>query len=1029
MPNWTKEQETAIYESGSNIIVSAGAGSGKTAVLTTRVIEKLKQGIHINELLILTFTNNAAAEMKERILKEIRKYDNLKEEQDLIESSYITTFDAYSLSLVKKYHYLLGIDKDVKIISDKIIKQKKEEILDNIFNKYYQENNTDFINLITKYGIKNDSPIREKILYLNEKLELLVDTKNYLENYIDTYYSNKNIEKLFNKYLNLINTRINFIRNSLDNLSFYCENNYFSKISEVLNPILNATNYEEIKNNANPTLPRIPNGSDEKLKYYKKQISDELKNIKELTTYSEQELKNDLLNTKNDATIIINILKELNETLESEKLINNMFSFNDISKFAIRLVNEFDDVRNTLKNTFKEIMIDEYQDTSDIQEAFISKISNNNVYMVGDIKQSIYRFRNANPNIFKIKYDKYKNNIGGRKIDLNKNFRSREEVLTSINDIFNHIMDDSLGNANYNLEHRLIFGNKTFETLGKTSHSNDLEIYNYEKDETHTKEEIEAFIIGNDIKKKVSEHYQVFDGESLRDITYKDFCILMDRTTYFNIYKKVFDYLNIPLNIYKDENILETDETLLINNILGLIVNIKTNTYDTNKFYYTSIARSYLYNLHDKEIYDVIKNNKLKETDIYLKCKEIAKDIENISNRMIIEKIITEFNFYDRMNYTSNILNRTIILNNLLNTADELNQIGMDYLKMKDYFSYLIDNKNDLKIPAIISDSDMVTITNIHKSKGLEYKICYYSGLYKEFNMMDLKAKILYDNDYGIILPIYDEGFKNTFINTLNKEKNVVDEISEKLRLFYVALTRAKEKMIMVAPLSNNKIYTTDKFGVVDYLDRIKYRSFKDTLDSCYDYIEKYIKNVDVPSIDKSYKYGNDFNLDIEKGTKINVLKKEFDKTLKEEKHFSKKINNLVSSEEVKNMEYGTRMHYILENIDFNNPDYSNINDYEKDLVENLLNNKIFFDLKNSKIYKEYEFIYEDGNDSKTGIIDLMIEHNSYIDIVDYKLKNTNDDAYIKQLNGYKKYIENKTNKKVNIYLYSLIEKTLVQLS
>ena len=122
-------------------------------------------------------------------------------------------------------------------------------------------------------------------------------------------------------------------------------------------------------------------------------------------------------------------------------------------------------------------------------------------------------------------------------------------------------------------------------------------------------------------------------------------------------------------------------------------------------------------------------------------------------------------------------------------------------------------------------------------------------------------------------------------------------------------------------------------------------------------------------------------------------------------------------------------MHYILENIDFNNPDYSNINDYEKDLVENLLNNKIFFDLKNSKIYKEYEFIYEDGNDSKTGIIDLMIEHNSYIDIVDYKLKNTNDDAYIKQLNGYKKYIENKTNKKVNIYLYSLIEKTLVQLS
>ena len=1029
MPNWTKEQEQAISKKGKNIIVSAGAGSGKTAVLTARVIEKLKQNIHINELLILTFTNNAAFEMKERILKEIEKNNDLSYEKELIESAYITTFDGFFLSLVKKYHYYLGIDSNIKIISDKIIKQKKEEIIDEIFNYYYQKEDNDFINLVSKYGVKNDKSVKEVIFNLSEKLDLLVDTNKFLDNYIDSYYSKENVNKLFNEYLDMIKKRISFIDNSLHNLSFYCDSSYHEKIKDVLNPLLNSNTYIDIKNNSNPTLPRVPNNSSEELKYYKKQINDELKNIKDFCIFSEEELKNDLLNTKNDASIIIGILKKLNDKITLVKLNNNMFSFNDISKFAIKLVKDFDEVRNTLKSSFKEIMVDEYQDTSDIQEEFIKNISNNNVYMVGDIKQSIYRFRNANPNIFKIKYDKYKNNDDGIKIDLNKNFRSRENVLNSINDIFNHIMDMKIGNANYQKEHKLIFGNLSFETIGKTNFNHDLEIYNYPKDDKNSKEEIEAFLIGNDIKNKIEEKYQILDNGNLRDVTYKDFCILMDRTTYFNVYKKVFDYLNIPLNIYKDENIIETDETFLINNILNLIINIKTNKYDTNKFYYTSIARSYLYNIDDKKIYDVVINNKIKDSDIYIKCKEIAKNIDVLSNYEIIEKIIDKFNFYERMNYTKDIKNRTIILNNMLEQTKELDTIGYDYYKMKDYFSYLIDNKNDLKISAIISNDDMVTITNIHKSKGLEYKICYYSGLYKEFNMQELKSRIIYDNNYGIILPSYDEGFKNTFVNILNKEKNITEEISEKLRLFYVALTRCKEKMIIICPLSNDKIYTTDSYGVIDYLDRIKYKSFKDVLNSVYDYIEKYIKQVEIPIIDENYKdnYNLNFN-DINLGNKIIIQEKTFDKSLKEEKHYSKNINKILSSEEVKNMNFGTEMHYILENINFKNPDFSNLDEFKISIIKNLLQNDIFKDIENSKIYKEYEFTYNDDKETKNGIIDLMIEHEKFIDIIDYKLKNISDDAYIKQLNGYKEYIKDKTKKDVNIYLYSLLEKTLVKL-
>ena len=162
-------------------------------------------------------------------------------------------------------------------------------------------------------------------------------------------------------------------------------------------------------------------------------------------------------------------------------------------------------------------------------------------------------------------------------------------------------MDMKLGNARYKEEHRLIFGNNSFIENGKTSNNNNLEIYNYKKDDNYSLEEIESFIIANDIKDKVNNHYKVFDNNKLRDITYKDFCILMDRTSTFDTYKKVFDYLNIPLNVYKDNDITSFDEVILINNILSFILDIKRKNYEKIKFYYTSIARSYLYNLEDKK--------------------------------------------------------------------------------------------------------------------------------------------------------------------------------------------------------------------------------------------------------------------------------------------------------------------------------------------------------------------------------------------------------------------------------------------
>lgn len=1030
--NWTTEQNKAITTSGTNVIVSAGAGSGKTAVLTERVIRKLLNGTHINELLLLTFTNNAAAEMKTRIKKEILKYPEIIEESKIVDNADITTFDSFVLALVKKYHYYLNLSSDLSITDSSIINKKKKDYINEIFEELYEKSESNFLELVLNFGTKNDKLLKKTILELDSKIDLLTNKEEYLKNYVENYYDINNTEFLFNELEQNIFKKIDTIKSLLSNLSYEVNEDYYEKIYNTLLPLFNAKNYEELRTilNTMPSLPRI-SGSTEIGKYYKDKISKIIKTLKNDFLYSKSALINNFINTKKYATIIIQIISELTKRINIFKNKNNAYEFNDISKMAIKLIKEYDDVKNYLKYHYKEIMIDEYQDTSDVQEEFVNLISNNNVYMVGDIKQSIYRFRNANPNIFKIKYDKYKNNDNGIKIDLNENFRSRCEVLDSINQIFNHIMDINIGNANYSKEHQLIYGNKSFIQEGNNNYNNYLEIYNYnQEDTTNTEEEIEAFIIANDIKEKIKNKYLVFD-KVLRPCTYKDFCILMDRTTSFDTYKKIFDYLLIPLNIYKDDNILINEEVLIINNIIALILNIKNGILDNQtNFYFASIARSYLYKLPDQEIYDNITNHQVTTTEIYQICKDISYKIDYLSNKDILNIIIDKFNFYDKMITIGNTLHRTIILNNLLDKFNELNKVGINIYGINDYLNSLINDNESIKIPGIINDSDSVTITNIHKSKGLEYKICYYSGLHKNFNTMDAKKRVIWDNNLGLIIPNYDAGFIPTFVNTLYKEKYNIDEISEKLRLFYVALTRAKEKMIIVTSLKEDNLEIFDENELVDYLTRSSYKSFRDILNSCYKYIEKFIVNKSLPKINPNYKFQKEISISkIEKGSSLTVNELDYNADIINETHYSKSNSAIYSKEEISNLNLGTKMHYILETLDFNNPNLTIYNNIELEIINGLLESHLLSNINNANIYKEYEFIYEKDNTTKHGIIDLMLEYNDHIDIIDYKLKNTTDSAYLKQLNGYKEYIEYKTNKKVNIYLYSLIDKEIKDLN
>ncbi len=1012
---WTKEQEKAINESGLNIIVSAGAGSGKTAVLSERVIKKLEQGININELLILTFTKAAAGEMKERIRKKISKLPHLKEQLDKIDSSYITTFDSYALSLVKKYHYLLNVSKNISIAPEGVINIKKNKFLEDIFNKYYALEDKEFLNFIDTFCVKDDKEIFNYILELSSKTDMIMDKEEYLKNYMDNKFNPDNIKSDINKYIDLIKNKIDNIKYLLQDIRNYVSSDYYEKLEKCLTYLFNSNTYDEISNCLNVRLPSLREESEE-AKKIKEEISSTIKEIKSLCTYeSYDEIYNSILSTSSTVKIIIKLLLELDEMINTYKNEYDVYEFNDIEMMAINLLRTNHDIKEEVKDGFKEILLDEYQDTNDIQEEFISLISNNNVYMVGDIKQSIYRFRNANPYIFKNKYDNYSQNNGGLKIDLNKNFRSRKEVIENINTIFNLVMDDEVGGADYISSHQMVFGNTSYINEGSTKENYNLDIYNYlyDKDEEYSKDEIEAFIIAKDIKDKINNKFKVFDKDDkiVRDIKYSDIVILLDRSTNFDLFKKVFIYNNIPINLYKDEKMINDMDIITIKNLLSLILKINNNTLDKEfEYLYVSITRSFLYKLTDEEIYNIVLNKKYKDTQLYITIKDNFKDLKKMSIYEVIERIITTFDYYNKLITIGNINEGLIKLDKLSEVAKNISDINYTLNDFIDYLNTLIEKGYDISYSTKLSSTDAVKIMTIHKSKGLEYHLCYFANLYKKFNIGDIKEKFIFDRKYGFIVPYFNEGITPSIYKSLLKEDYIKEEISEKIRLFYVAVTRCKEKMIMLLPNIADEVSS----------NKINYRSFRDILLSIKNVMEGYVKNINLDSISLSHDYDKVKSTsykDIIPISKDILEIKQLDKEYKlvKEESYSKSVNKLLTNRELKNIDYGKYAHYLLEVSNFKE-------DNNEEIVKKLLSHEIFKNINNSKIYKEYEFIYDDDNTRKHGIIDLMIEYEDYIDIIDYKLNNIEDAGYNKQLLGYKKYITKKSGKKVNTYLYSILE-------
>ena len=834
MSNFSKEQLKAINSTG-NVIVSAGAGSGKTTVLTERVKRNIlgetesKEKVSLNELLILTFTKDAASSMKSKIKEKLEEVEELRHLVPLVDSAHIDTFDAYAQFVVSKYGYLENYPSNISIVSEDILSVKCANFIREILDELYESEDEDISDFIYLYLVKSDNDFFK---FLRAVFNDVINKKQDAIEFLMAYKKEVLNEKYFRNLFRQCDERL-FAE--IEKLRYLCSLLLSKKISDAVLTILS------ILSNVD-SIQKLRLVKDQLIEYEKlrdlckeeinidlfiiedeEDVIDEIKqtysNILNFASIDEEGFyKYDLDKQIQFLNIIIDkIFIPLINKINDFKCETGYFTFNDIAKMSISILKKHDDVRNELKNKFKLIMIDEYQDTSYEQEEFINLIANDNVFSVGDIKQSIYRFRGAKPDLFKAKYDAYSNEIGGKAINMNTNYRSRKEILNPINEMFSYLMTDDFGGANYKKDHIINPGNETYNKEGKTKEFNGFsQLHNANilgllsaKEKASKREKLDAgnaALIALDIKKRIENHYQVYDASKkiVRDAKYSDFTVLTYKTKKFGIYQNVFKQFNIPVNIVFKDSISKDVGVKILANLLKLLYLLSQDTTFNEveiKHLYLSLLRSHLYEISDNELYKMFKDGEYKNHTIFKHLQKLAIKYANQPMKDVYLNIFKDLPILDTSYKLNNVfsgLDKSEILYEKIKSMD---LIGYDLNDFSSYFEDLDSFEIKMEQSVFSEASDAVTMTTCHASKGLEYPLVYLPQL-SDFSTGGGKGK---NSTYKVIgdhffLPLFsDAKNESRFLDiALNNPLEEKEDRAERLRLFYVALTRAKEDIVFV---------------------------------------------------------------------------------------------------------------------------------------------------------------------------------------------------------------------------------------
>jgi ATP-dependent helicase/nuclease subunit A len=1075
---WTKAQHAAIYEQDKNILVSAGAGSGKTAVLSERVVEKIRQGVPVDHLVVLTFTNAAAKEMKIRIRKKLQKdpSPHAKDALEKLDSAHIQTFDSYALFIVKKYGYLKNLSKQITIGDPIRMQLAYKHHLDAIFLTHYENNHQPFLDYIDTYAIKDDATLKEQILYFYTQLGLFPDFHEALTHYTEDMFTEGTFETTFKTYETLIKTRLSSVKDELydldERMTHESAQGFVRDLIDTLAPLFNAGIYDLMFERASamtslPTLrgiSRTLKNDDEEatlddLKAARETIKKLIdKDILPLLSQSKDAHFQDFMDAQAHIPVIKDLLKSLYKTMRQFQFDNEIMDFSTIARLAIELVRDNPSVKEALSHSIHEVMIDEYQDTSKLQDTFIALITNHNTYQVGDVKQSIYRFRHAEPSLFTKKYKDYQTDTHSMVIDLNANFRSRQPVLDDINTVFQYIMDESVGGIDYEGNQRLTFGNTTYDTHHNPHQSYGLEINpytdedveDYLKEKSLSLEEMEFFYIADDILKKVGS-YDVFDSDlnTLRKARYDDFAILISVSSQFDAFKQIFEYKGIPLTINKNEPFLNYVDIDAYRNLFKLLYALTDYDYYKKhaKHAFLSVARSYLFDFNDDQIITQLNalphNTTIKEdhvlddfTGLFWPLFELRDQVKSIPLNRLFKALSDTFDFHQKtihLPHTKSALARLDYLTRLIHS---LTKDGYTLAAIVEYFDHMVDEGLDVEFASDQSDADgKVQMMTIHKSKGLEFPIVYLPSLHRMWNRSTMK-NYAFSETYGMLMPHDADGLKQSYLFELHKDDQRKDDTSERLRVLYVALTRIKEKGII--PLYMN---TTEKHYHYDDNDRIKafersryYKHFNDVFKSIIDNLNPLLSPISLSDYDLNKHYKIDKNpLEI---TVENTKEKTYQAGLTLETHssktrYSKEVTSLLDQDTLSAIEKGNTMHVYFELINFFKPIEPQINrltdnTHHRALLKAFFNTELMQSLSPINVYKEFPFYQENDQGQAEGYMDLLIETDTQFIIVDFKLKTIDKDSYRDQIQGYASLLKTMTSKPIKGYLYSIIDKTFL---
>ena len=904
----TTEQIEAIYTAGQNILVSASAGSGKTFVMAERILDQLARGVEISQLFISTFTVKAATELKERLEKKISQQIQETDDVDLkqhlgrqladLPNAAIGTMDSFTQKLLSKHGYLIDIAPNFRILqneSEQLI--LKNEVFHKVFEDHYQgENKEKFSRLVKNFAGrgKDERGLRQQVYKIYDFLQSTSNpqkwlSESFLKGFGEADFTSEK-EKLTEKIKQMLWDLESFLRYHLDNdAKEFPKAAYLENVQLVLDQI-GSLNQESDSQAYQAVLARVVAISKEKngralanssrkadLKALADAYNEERKTqfaklgqlADQITILDYQEHYHE--DTWDLAKIFQTFMSDFVEVYRERKRQENAFEFADISHYTIEILENFPQVRKVYQERFHEVMVDEYQDTNHIQERMLELLSNgHNRFMVGDIKQSIYRFRQADPQIFNEKFQRYAQNPQeGKLILLKENFRSSSEVLSATNDVFARLMDKEVGEINYDSMHQLVFAN----TKLTPNPDNKAEFLLYDKDDSGQEEEegqTDTKLTG-EMRLVIKEILKLHQEKG---VAFKEIALLTSsRSRNDQILLALSEY-GIPVKTDGEQNnylqSLEVqvmlDTLRVIHNPLqdyALVALMKSPMFSFDE---DELARLSLQKAADKvqeNLYEKLLHAQKRETErkelIHSALAEKLSQFMDIlySWRLyakthslydLIWKIYNDRFYYD---YVGALPNGPARQANLYALALRADQFEKSNFKGLSRFIRMIDQvleaQHDLASVAVAPPKDAVELMTIHKSKGLEFPYVFILNMDQDFNKQDSMSDVILSRQNGLgvkyiakvetgaVEAHYPKTIKLSIPSltyTQNEEELQLASYSEQMRLLYVAMTRAEKKFYLVGKGSREKLeakeYPASENGKLDKNTRLQARNFQD---------------------------------------------------------------------------------------------------------------------------------------------------------------------------------------------------------